>query len=156
MVGVSSGIPLHDLLGFEFEAPEVGSPVAEVRMPVRPEAFGFTQNLHGGAIATLVDLACALALARCSGHDPHKESLVTADMHVRYLGRPNTDTVTARAEVVRIGSQLIVVECKVLDGEERVIASADFSMMRVSLRRPLTAVAGRDDDIVEAAEGPEL
>ena len=152
---MSSGIPLHDLLAFEFEAPEIGSPVAEVRMPVRPEAFGFTRNLHGGAIATLVDLACALAAARCSGHDPHEESLVTADMHVRYLGRPNTDT-TARAEVVRVGSQLIVVECKVRDGEDRVIASADFSMMRVSLRRPLSAVAGQDGESSTPAEGPEL
>lgn len=158
---MSSGIPLHDLLGFEFEAPEVGSPVAEVRMPVRPEAFGFTQNLHGGAIATLVDLACALAAARCSGHDPRQESLVTADMHVRYLARPNTDTVTARAEVVRVGSQLIVVECKVRDGEDRVIATADFSMMRVTLRRPLTTVAGGEGGPSDGLppggpDGPEL
>ena len=65
-------------------------------MPVRPEAFGFTSNLHGGAIATLVDLSCALAAARASGFDPTRESLVTADMHVRYLGRPGTDRVTAR------------------------------------------------------------
>ena len=79
-------------------------------------------------------------------------------MHVRYLGRPNTDTVTARAEVVRVGSQLIVVECKVLDGEERIIATADFSMMRVTLRRPLTAVAGEpgDGSAGPAADGPEL
>ena len=136
-------IPLHELLGFEFDRPEEGSRIAEVRMPVRPEAYGFTANLHGGAIATLVDLACALAAARCSGFDPMKESLVTADMHVRYLGRPRADTVVARAEVVKVGSQLIVVECKVLggvgdDGREHVIASADFSMMIVPLRRPLS------------------
>ena len=130
-------IPLHELLGLEFDRPEEGSAVAEVRMPVRPEAFGFTANLHGGAIATLVDLACALAAARKSGFDPAVESLVTADMHVRYLGRPRGDVVVARAEVVRVGQQLIVVECKVLDGDH-IIATADFSMMKVPLRRPLT------------------
>lgn len=135
-------IALHDLLGFEFDPPEPGSRVAEVRMPVRPEAFGFTANLHGGAIATLVDLACALAAARCSGFDPMRESLVTADMHVRYLGRPHSDEVVARAEVVKVGSQLIVVECKVfagaaVGGEQHVIATADFSMMIVPLREPL-------------------
>jgi uncharacterized protein (TIGR00369 family) len=144
------GIPLHDLLGFEFDAPAVGSSTAEVRMPVRPEAFGFTANLHGGAIATLVDLACALAAARRSGFDPAKESLVTADMHVRYLGRPGTDTVIAKAEVVRVGSQLIVVECKVLDDDEHLIATADFSMMRVPLRRPLTS------DATTGGSGPDL
>ncbi len=130
-------IPLHELLGLEFDRPDEGSSVAEVRMPVRPEAFGFTANLHGGAIATLVDLACALAAARRSGFDPLVESLVTADMHVRYLGRPRGDVVVARAEVVRVGQQLIVVECKVVDGDH-IIATADFSMMKVPLRRPLT------------------
>lgn len=140
--GAPAPIPLHELLGLEFSAPEMGSRTAEVRMPVRPEAFGFTANLHGGAIATLVDVACALAAARFSGFDPLAESLVTADMHVRYLGRPRTDEVVARAEVVKKGRQLIVVECKVLggtaeDGSDHVIASADFSMMIVPLRLPL-------------------
>lgn len=145
-------IPLHELLGLDFERPEIGDRIAEVTMPVRPQAFGFTANLHGGAIATLVDLACALAAARYSGFDPMKESLVTADMHVRYLGRPRADMVVARAEVVKVGSQLIVVECKVIGGEtdegaEHVIAIADFSMMIVPLRRPLSAqVVGEPGD----------
>jgi len=147
---MNHGIPLHDLLGFEFDAPPVGATVAEVHMPVRPEAFGFTANLHGGAIATLVDLACGLVAARASDVDLTKESLVTADLHVRYLGRPNTDRVTARAEIVRMGSQLIVIDCRVVDGEERIIASADFSMMRVPLRRPL------DPSVTGLPGGPEV
>jgi uncharacterized protein (TIGR00369 family) len=147
---VNREIPLHELLGFEFTAPPEGSTVAEVHMPVRPQAFGFTSNLHGGAIATLVDLACALAAARASGFDPETESLVTADMHVRYLGRPGTDRVTARAEIVRMGSQLIVIDCRITDGADHVVAVADFSMMRVPLRRPL------DPSIVGEPGDPEL
>jgi len=140
-------IPLHELLALDFVRPDPGSRTAEVAMPVAPNAFGFTGNLHGGAIATLVDLACALAAARFSGFNPMKESLVTADMHVRYLGRPRADEVVACAEVVKVGKQLIVVECKVLggtadDGGDHVIAMADFSMMIVPLRRPLTTGAG--------------
>ena len=150
--GPGGSIPLHDLLGLDFERPELGERAAEVTMPVRPAAFGFTANLHGGAIATLVDLACALAAARFSGFDPTTQSLVTADMHVRYLGRPRADEVVARAEVVKAGSQLIVVECKVLggtaeDGSDHVIATADFSMMIVPLRAPLSAeVQGEPGD----------
>jgi len=134
---VNPRIPLHDLLGFEFEAPEPGATVAQVHMPVRPEAFGPTANLHGGAIATLIDLACGLVAALATNFDPTTESLVTSDMHVRYLGRTRTDRVTARSEIVRLGSQLIVIDCKVVDGEGHLIAVADFSMMRVPLRRPL-------------------
>lgn len=130
-------IPLHELLELDWDTPDEGSPRAEVRMPVQPNAFGFTANLHGGAIATMVDVACAMAAARFSGFDPFKESLVTADMHVRYLGRAKTDMVVARAEVVRKGRQLIVVECKVADSDDNLVATADFSMMIVPLRGPL-------------------
>jgi uncharacterized protein (TIGR00369 family) len=140
-------IPLHELLELDFLDPEEGSNVAEVRMPVQPNAFGFTANLHGGAVATAVDCACALAAVRAMDFDPMKESLVTVDMHVRYLGRPRTDAVVARAEVVKLGSTIIVVECKVVDEAEHVIATADFAMMRVPLREPLSpAVVGRPGD----------
>jgi uncharacterized protein (TIGR00369 family) len=138
---MSDSIPLHEFLELEYLDAEDGSGIGEVRMPVKPTAFGFTQNLHGGAIATMVDLACALAAVRSTTFDPLVESLVTADMHIRYVGRPRTDHVVARAEVVRSGSQLIVVDCKVSDENGHVVASADFSMMKVPLRRPLTEVA---------------
>ncbi len=137
-------IPLHDLLGLEFVAPEIGSSTAEVRMPVQPEACGPTGSLHGGAIATMVDLACALAAVRSSDFDAETESLITVDMHVRYLGRPRTDVVTARAQVVKTGAQLIVVDCRVVDGNDHVIAVADFSMMKVTRRRPLLPDAGSE------------
>ena len=71
-------IPLHDFLDLGFTWQD-GPGVAEVRMPVRPAALGFTRNLHGGAIATMVDLACALAAAQTSGHDPKADSLITID-----------------------------------------------------------------------------
>ena len=133
----SRDIPLHAHLGLEWEWPDKGDRVAQVRMPVAPPAFGFTASLHGGAIATMVDLACALAAARATDFDPERESLVTSDMHIRYLGRPRTSTVVATAEVVRVGSTLIVVDATVADDEGHLVASADFSMMRVPLREPL-------------------
>ena len=133
-------IPLHEFLGLEYVGGNDGSGVGEVRMPVRSNALGMNGNLHGGAIATLIDLTCALAAVRSTTFDPTVESLVTADLHVRYVGRPRTDHVVARAEVVRSGSQLIVVDCRVTDEEGHVVASADFAMMKVPLRRPLTEV----------------
>lgn len=127
-------IPLHHLLDLEFLDGADDAPFAEVRMPVRPNAMGFTANLHGGAVATLVDCACALAVVRATGFDPEVESLVTVDMHVRYLGRPRTDGVIGRASVVKSGSTIIVVDCKVVDDDDHLIATADFSMMRVPRR----------------------
>ena len=85
-----------------------------------------------------------------------KESLVTADMHVRYLGRPRGRRGRWPApRSCKVGSQLIVVECKVLggtrdDGDDHVIATADFSMMIVPLRRPM------DGGATGAPGDPEL
>ncbi len=134
------GIPLHDLLDFEFVSPPAGSTAAEVRMPIGPGSVGPTGNLHGGAIATLVDLACALAAAKATGFDLERESLITTDMHVRYLGRPRTDGVVGKASIVRLGRQLVVVDCEVVDDDGHLVAAADVALMVVPIRRPLEAV----------------
>lgn len=133
---------LHEVLGLELV--ELGERHAVLSMPVAEKAFNSTGNLHGGAIATLIDVAAGTAAARGSGFEQGKQSLVTADLHVRYLGRPHGDVVFARAEVLKKGRQLVIVECRVTDIEERIIASADFSMMIVPLRRPLRPVEGAE------------
>ena len=147
--------PIHALLDIAF----VNDPAAQgldevegeviVSMPVRPEAYGSSGNLHGGAIATLIDVAAAAAAARQSAFEPGKNTLVTADLHVRYLARPHGDMVFAKARVVRAGRQLIVVDCRVVDREDRVIASADFSSMVVPLRQPLAPESTSDPSAPE-------
>jgi uncharacterized protein (TIGR00369 family) len=132
--------PLHGLLGIEIV--ELGGTYSILSMPVREQAFNSTGNVHGGAIATLIDVAAGTAAALGSGFQPGKQSLVTADLHVRYLGRPHGDVIYARAEMLKAGRQLIVVECRVTDRENRVIAAADFSMMIVALRPPLRPTVG--------------
>jgi uncharacterized protein (TIGR00369 family) len=131
--------PLHALLGIELV--EMGEQHSILSMPVREQAFNSTGNLHGGAIATLIDVAAGTAAALGGHFQRGKHSLVTADLHVRYLGRPHGNLVYARAQVLKAGRQLIVVECRVTDGPGRTIASADFSMMIVALRPPLRPTA---------------
>ena len=65
--------------------------------------------------------------------------LVTA-----HLGRPKGDTIRAEAKIMRAGRMLIVVEVRVLDSTDNVIAFADFSSMVVARREPLSA-AGQSD-----------
>jgi uncharacterized protein (TIGR00369 family) len=128
--------PLHKLLGIRMvPVDEPGKVVVE--MPVAPEAFNGSGNLHGGAIATLVDVAAGSCAARASNFEPGMNTLVTADLHVRYLGRPKGDVVRAEAKVMRAGRQLTVIEVRVLDPHDNVIAFADFSAMLVPRREPL-------------------
>ena len=135
-------MPLHRLLGLRFVDTGTGDVIME--MPVRPEAFNGSGNLHGGAIATLIDVAAGSCAGRASGFDHATQSLVTADLHVRYLGRPKGDTVRAEAKLVRAGRMLIVVEVRVLDSLDNLIATGDFSSMVVARREPLHEGAPSD------------
>ena len=131
-------IPLHGFLGLELEPAGDGPPIGEasVTMRIEPDTIGANGNPHGGAIATMVDVSCALAAVRASAFDPQTQSLVTTDLHVRYLGKPRTDSVSSKARVVRAGSTLIVVSAEVADSNGHLVAVADASMMIVALRRP--------------------
>ncbi|MHB8450721.1 MAG: PaaI family thioesterase [Mycobacteriales bacterium] len=127
--------PLHRLLGLRFE--EIGADAVVATMPVREEAFNSSGNLHGGALATLIDVAAGTAAAVSSQLRLDEATIVTADVHVRYLSRPRGDLVRARATVLRAGRSLVIVECRVTDAEGHLIAVADFSSMIVPLREPL-------------------
>jgi uncharacterized protein (TIGR00369 family) len=131
-----SSTPLHNLLALEF-VHSADPSVVTVEMPVASGAFNGSGNLHGGAIATLVDVASGSAAARAGTFRPGENTLVTADLHVRYLGRPKGRVVRAEARVMRAGRQLIVVECRIADELGNVIAFADFAGMIVPLRHPL-------------------
>ena len=129
-------VPLHRFVGLE--VPDIGAPgTATMRVPLSPNVLGRTGNLHGGAIGLLCDLACAAAASTASTYDPITTALVTADLHVRYLGLPKGDWVEAQASVVKAGRTLVVVQAEVIDAEGRVIAVADFSAMLVPYREPL-------------------
>jgi uncharacterized protein (TIGR00369 family) len=140
---IFSVTPLHQLLGITIREPD-DSGVVVAEMPVRPDAFNMSGNLHGGALATLIDVAGGSCAGRASGFDPLTQSLVTADLHVRYLGRPKGDTVRAEARALRTGRMLIVVEIRVLDPHDNVIASGDFSAMVVPRREPLEGARSSD------------
>jgi uncharacterized protein (TIGR00369 family) len=137
--------PLHHLLGLRFSEPAGADPATVVvEMPVDAPAFNGSGTLHGGAIATLVDVAAGSCAGRSSSFDPRDQSLVTADLHVRYLGRPKGSPVRAEARVMRSGRMLIVVEVRVLDPLDNLIAFADFSAMIVARREPLEGVVPTD------------
>ncbi len=140
MRGMFGAAPLQRFLGMELL--EASATRVVITMPVANNAMNSAGNLHGGALATLVDVTAGTAAALGSGFRPGLETIVTADLHVRYLGRPRTDVVRAEASVLRAGRQLVVVECRVLDGEDRVLVAADFSSMIVPLRQPLAAAGG--------------
>ena len=141
--------PLHALLGLDIRPFDEERGVSVVDMPITPGTFGSTGNVHGGAIATLVDVACASAAARSSSFVPGQNTIVTADMHVRYLARPKGQALRCEGRVVRSGRSLVVVEGRILDELDTLVAVADFAAMVVALRAPLMPELQTDRDAPE-------
>jgi uncharacterized protein (TIGR00369 family) len=134
-------VPVHGLIGLRVVAAGDDGP-AVIEIPLAPEALGATGQLHGGLIALLCDVACAVAASSAATYDHELHALVTADLHVRYLASASSDHVRAEATVVKAGRALVVVEGRVTDGAGRLIAIADFSATLVPRREPLTGQGG--------------
>ena len=126
MQAAFAGVPIHDLIGIDLK--EVGGGRAVVEIPLAGGALSSFGTLHGGAVAVLLDVTCAAAASTATSVDHSTHTLVTADLHVRYLGRARGESVRAEARVVKGGRSLIVIEADVTDGTGAVVAVADMAM----------------------------
>lgn len=96
-------VPFHRFLGIEFLAADVGT--ARLRLPYRPEFIGdpLRPALHGGVLATLIDVACGAAVL--SGIDL-RDRCSTVDCRVDFLRPGQALDLYVEAKVVRTGNRV--------------------------------------------------
>ena len=81
-------------------------------------------TVHGGVLATMIDVAMGTAVATTGGESP-----VTVSLTVTYLEPGQPGDLTATARVRKRGKRLIVVEAEVVqDGDVVADALATFSV----------------------------
>ncbi|MDQ2983436.1 MAG: PaaI family thioesterase [Actinomycetota bacterium] len=109
--------PFHVFLALEFESEEPGT--AEVRMPFREELVSDPDvpYLHGGVIASLLDIAGDYAIATKLGR-----GVPTIDMRVDFLKTAGREPLVARARVVRLGRSVGVADAEVVNESAEVLA----------------------------------
>jgi uncharacterized protein (TIGR00369 family) len=123
------GVPLHKRMGLQVVQ---RLPHAVVTMPMSEDVRGpASGTIHGGMLATLADVTCALAL--WGAYDSAGALPVTTDMHVRYYRQPRSGPITSEAHVVHRGRRILSVECVVTDGEERQLVRATATYMIVAI-----------------------
>ena len=99
-----------------------GTGTAVFAMDVDPEQHGNVMGtLHGGVLATLADSAMGFAFATTLAVD---ETFATLEMKVSFLRPVWRSTLTASAHVVHRGKTTGLVECRVTDERDRLIAHA--------------------------------
>src|SRR6476646_10021972 len=111
------------LIGAEVVAVEPNVVIMAVNR--RPELLQQNGLFHGGVIAYLVDNATTAAAATVI--DRAKRSVITGEYKINLLAPSSVVRLTCRAEVIKPGRTLTVVEAKVscrIDGEEKLVAVA--------------------------------
>ena len=112
-------VPYAHLLGIEVETVVAGS--ATLAFQVRKELKQNHGVVHGGAIASLIDTAMALAIISILAP---KERVTTVDLTISYLRPLTAGRVTAVARVVRAGRRLITVSADVFSDDGKLASTA--------------------------------
>jgi uncharacterized protein (TIGR00369 family) len=105
-----------------FKPVSFGEGTAAFIMDTDPARHGNVMGtLHGGVLATLADSAMGFAFATTLAAD---ESFATLEMKISFLRPVWRATLTASATVVQRGRTTGLVECRVTDERDRLIAHA--------------------------------
>jgi len=119
--------PFYRLLGL---AVAPGQPAGHslVTLASRPELTNSRGDVHGGAVATLLDAAMATAARSVMAPG---DGVATISLTVNYL-QPGTSVLEGRGKVVRAGRSVLSVEATVNDPHGIVVAHGIGTMRRIA------------------------
>jgi uncharacterized protein (TIGR00369 family) len=111
-------VSLPEWLGIEVLESSAGAAVARLRP--RPEAHNYRGVVAGGSLATLADVAMAVAANSALGSERWS---ITSGLELHYL-RPARGVVTAYARAVHTGRTRVVVEGSLTDEAGKAVVQA--------------------------------
>jgi uncharacterized protein (TIGR00369 family) len=113
--------PFATHLGVEFGS--LGRDEALVALGFRPELVTISDVVHGGAIASLIDIAATAAVWSGATPEPNRRG-ATVGFTVNFLRAARGCGLRARARVIQRGKTLSVAEVAVEDDEGAAVARA--------------------------------
>jgi uncharacterized protein (TIGR00369 family) len=116
--------PIARLIGFTLSSLEVGRVTVELEAGERhANPMG---TLHGGVLCDIADAAMGMAYASTLGEG---ESFTTLELNISFLRPVWNAKLRAVGKVVKGGGTIGLVECDVLDEQERLVARASSTVM---------------------------
>jgi uncharacterized protein (TIGR00369 family) len=110
---------------------------ARLEMPVRPEHRNTVGYLHGGVIASLLDIAGAV----CGSFGVSDKFVsVTINLNCNYMSPHRAESVIAEGELIRVTKSLFFAQAKLYDPEHnRLCATATATYKRQERQSRLSA-----------------
>jgi len=130
-----------EFLGFRLTAWKEG--FARIEMPVRTEHRNTVGYLHGGVIASLLDIAGAVAGSYGISNDFVS---VTINLNCNFMSPHTAATAVAEGELVRITKSMFFCQAKLFDPENKRLCATATGTYKRQARAPLKSrKASRDD-----------
>jgi len=109
--------PYHRFLGLKLQRYEDG--LVEIVMPFREEFLREDGSdwLHGGIVASLIDIAGDYAVSSRTGGD-----VPTVDLRIDYLRPAKRGSLSATGRIVKVGRRVGVADVEVRDERGQVVA----------------------------------
>jgi uncharacterized protein (TIGR00369 family) len=116
--------PIAQLLGFTLVAAEPGRAVVEFEPgPQHANPMG---TLHGGVLCDVADAAMGMAYAATLGEG---ETFTTLELKINFLRPVWKGKLTATGRVVQGGHTVGLVECDIVDDQQRLVARVSSTCM---------------------------
>ena len=121
------GLPMAMAESFRLHGEAIGNDRARVRMPYQKQYTNSRGDMHGGAIATLLDVGLSCA---ARAHDPLRYGVVTVDLTIHFIA-PAAGDVICTSVCEKRGKSLSFVrgELRTEAGELLGMASGTFKLV---------------------------
>ena len=110
--------PYHELLGLRVVAMENGT--SKVVLDKSEELRNNFGGIHGGAIASLIDVACAMSIRSAQ---PDIKGSATISLSINFVDT-SSGYLTATGNVTRLGNSIAATEARVTDETGKLVAHA--------------------------------
>ncbi|MFC7441273.1 PaaI family thioesterase [Laceyella putida] len=119
---------IEEMMNFQALGYDADKQVYLHRMYITDELRNRFNMLHGGVTATFIDTAMGSTVIQAEGNDA---KAVTMDLNVHFLAPGEAGWLTAETAVIKKGKTIIVMETKVTDEREKLIATASSTFFRL-------------------------
>ena len=125
------GLPMAMAESFLLKGEAIGNDRARVRMPYQKQFTNSRMDMHGGAIATLLDVGLSCA---ARAHDPLRYGVVTVDLTIHFMA-PAAGDVVCTSVCERRGKSLSFVRGELRDDAGKLLGMATGTFMLVDRQK---------------------